>query len=190
MRSLILPLLSLAVLVPAEVLAQPGPVEFQVTKINRTLISSPQYSYTGAQQYRTDQNVRWLEVEVEFTALPEVTDELTVKYYILVNGTILTGEVTHMNVMAGKEKRSVMYIPPNAFARLLGNRPVTINAIQNIAIQISQKGTVKSELSLARAPAQWYTTGPTVSGLVFNKNDTPFAPLYWDRYEQIKASSH
>ena len=27
---------------------------------------------------------------------------------------------------------------------------------------------------------------PQVAGLVLNKNETPFAPLYWDRYEQIK----
>jgi len=29
---------------------------------------------------------------------------------------------------------------------------------------------------------------PQISGFVLNKNETPFAPLYWDRYEQIKVS--
>ena len=51
----------------------------------------------------------------------------------------------------------------------------------------SQKGAIKDELSLTRAPAQWYAGLPAVTGLVLNKNETPFAPLYWDRYEQIKT---
>ena len=30
-------------------------------------------------------------------------------------------------------------------------------------------------------------TIPQVAGFVLNKSETPFAPLYWDRYEQIKT---
>ena len=29
---------------------------------------------------------------------------------------------------------------------------------------------------------------PAVAGFTLNKNETPFAPLYWDRYEQIKPA--
>lgn len=50
-----------------------------------------------------------------------------------------------------------------------------------------QSGAVKDELSLARAPAQWFAALPPISGFVLNKNETPFAPLYWDRYAQIKS---
>jgi hypothetical protein len=28
------------------------------------------------------------------------------------------------------------------------------------------------------------------AGLVLNKDETPFAPLFWDRYEQIKTADH
>ena len=31
---------------------------------------------------------------------------------------------------------------------------------------------------------------PQVTGMVLNKTQTPFAPLYWDRYEAIKAVAH
>jgi hypothetical protein len=30
---------------------------------------------------------------------------------------------------------------------------------------------------------------PQTQGLVLNKTQTPFAPLYWDRYEAIKAKN-
>ena len=165
---------------------RPGP-EFMVTKISRNLITTPEFSYSGGQQYRTEQKDRWLEVEVEFAAAPEFTDELTFKYFILFNGKLLTGEVTHVNIPAGRENRSVMYVPPRTVARLLANKPVTANTIQNIAVQIVQQGAVKHEMTLERAPANWYGTIPPIGGLVLNKNETPFAPLYWDRYLQIKT---
>jgi hypothetical protein len=151
------------------------------------LISTPQYTFTGAEQYVPNQRDRWLEVEVEFGAAPAFTDELTFKYFILLNGRLLTGEVTHTNIAAGRDNRSVMYVSPKTLARFLNNRPVTPNVVQNIAVQIVQQGAVKDELSLVRAPAQWFSSIPQVTGFVLNKNETPFAPLYWDRYEQIKT---
>lgn len=164
-----------------------GPVEFQLTKVTKALISPPQIAFTGAQQYQANLREQWLEVEATFAAVPAYTDELTVKYYILLNGKLLSGEVTHVNIPAGREVRSVMYVPPHALARFNGNRPVTLSTVQNIAVQIVQQGTVKSELSLSVAPAQWFATLPATAGFVLNKNETPFAPLYWDRYEQIKS---
>ena len=167
---------------------QPAAADFQITKITRKLIPTPQFTYAGGAQYQTNQRDRWLEVEVEFKAAPDLTNELTFKYYILFNGTLLTGEVTHINIPAGRENRSVMYVPPRALARFANNRAITENSCQNIAVQIVQQGAVKAEASLNRAQPQWYEALPQVSGLVLNKDQTPFAPLYWDRYEQIKTA--
>ena len=161
----------------------PSGREFQITKITKNLIPTPDY---GPGQYRATANERWLEVEVEFNAAPEWTDELTLKYYILFNGRLLTGEVTHVNISGGLN-RSVMYALPMALARFAGNRPLLPNIFQNIAVQIVQGGAVKDELSLVRAPAQWFAALPPITGFVLNKNETPFAPLYWDRYAQIKT---
>src|SRR3954470_10081003 len=159
--------------------------DFQVTKITKNLLTTPEIVYTGAQKYPTDQSERWLEVEAVFAATPEFTDELTFKYFVLLNGRVLTGEVTHVNIAAGRENRSVMYVSPRTLTRLLGNKAITANSIQNIAIQILQKGAVQAELSFTRAAPQWYASSPPLTGLLLNKNETPFAPLYWDRYEQI-----
>ena len=162
--------------------------DFQITKISKNLISAPQFAYTGAERYQTNQRDRWLEVEVEFTAAPEFTDELIVKYYILFNGKLLTGEVTHSNIPSGRQRRSVMYVTPNALAHLADNRPITANTCQNVTVQVVQQGAVKDEASLVRAAPQWYAGMSQVSGFLLNKDQTPFAPLYWDRYEQIKSA--
>lgn len=166
-----------------------GRSEFQITKITKNLITAPQYTFTGAEQYQTDQRERWLEVEVEFMATPQWTDELTLRYYILFNGKLLTGDVTHTNIASGRGNRSVMYVSPRSLARFGSGQVVTANSFQNIGVQIVREGAVKDEQSLARAPLQWFSTLPQVSGFVLNKNETPFAPLYWDRYEQIKTGA-
>ncbi|HEY2125233.1 MAG TPA: Amuc_1102 family pilus-like protein [Chthoniobacterales bacterium] len=189
MKTIILSLFVALLLVSPSVRAQGLGTEFQVTKINKDLVTTPLFAYTGGPVHRTNQNERWVEMEVEFTAAPEYTDELTLRYFVLLNGKLLTGEVTHVGVLAGKGRLSVMYISPYGVARCMGNQVATANSIQNIAVQIVRKGTVKDELSLVRAPAQWYATIPPLTGLVLNKNETPFAPLWGDRYEQLKPAT-
>jgi hypothetical protein len=185
------PLLISAIILSAMVttaMAQPrAAVDFQLLKINTNFISSPQFTYTGAEQFQADQRERWLEVEVTFACAPEFTDELTLKYFILFNGKLLTGEVTHVNIPAGRDNRSVMYVTPKTLQRLMLGRTITNNALQNTAVQLMHQGALKDEISAQRAAPQWYATLPQVSGLVLNKNETPFMPLYWDRYCQIKT---
>ncbi len=167
--------------------AQNRAADFQITKITRNLIASPEFNYSGAETFRTNSRDRWLEVEAEFSSALEFTDELTLKYFIFINGKLLTGEVTHVNILGGKELRSVIYVPPRALAHIMANRPLTVSAVENVAVQILQGGAVKDEQNLTRARSQWYSGLTAVSGLALNKNETPFAPLYWDHYEQIKS---
>src|SRR5438445_7483910 len=113
----VLGVLALAPLMTMAQLRGLGP-EFVITRINKNLVPTPQYTLAGAgQQYPVNTHDMWLEEEVEFSAAPAWTDDLTFKYYILFNGKLLTGEVTHKNVPAGRENRSVMYVSPRALAR-------------------------------------------------------------------------
>ena len=163
-----------------------GAAEFQLTKISRNLLTTPQFVYTGAQQYPSNQRDRWLEMEVEFVATPEFTDELTFRYFVLINGTLLSGEVSHTNIGAGRDHRSVMYVSPRVLTRFAGSHLTTSN-VQNVCVQVVQGGAIQDELSLVRGKPNWHAALPRVAGLLLNKNQTPFAPLYWDRYSQIKT---
>jgi hypothetical protein len=167
-----------------------GGTAFTITKISKDLITMPQYSYSGGLQIQANQRDLFLQVETEFSATGEAADDVTLKYFVAINGQVLSGEVVHANILPGKGLRSVMYASPKMLARLNGGRPITANLIQNIAVQIVQGGAVKDEANLTRAAAQWYAALPKAPGLLLNKNETPFAPLYWDRYEQIKPSGH
>src|SRR4051812_11113270 len=112
-----------------------APNEFQLTRITKNLITSPEFSYSGGEDFpiETTQG-RWAEVEAEFISLPELTDELTFKYFILFNGKLFTGEVTHINVPAGRANRSVIYMAPQTVARFAARGILTPNSIQNVAV--------------------------------------------------------
>lgn len=80
-----------------------------------------------------------------------------------------------------------MYVTPITLQRLMLGRAITNDALQDAAVRLMQLGALKDELSALCAAPQWYATLPQVTGLALNKNETPFAPLYWDRYCQIKT---
>ena len=184
-----LPLTTLVCCFATSVLAQSRGGDFQISKITRDLIAPPQYNYSGAENLHESHD-RWLKVEVKFAAASAFTDEVTLKYYVLIGGKMLTGEVTHVNVLAGRELYSSMYVPPHALAYLLGSRAPSTTLVENIAVQVVQKGAVEDERSMARARPQWFASLPPLSGFLLNKNETPFAPLFWGYYEQIKPRGH
>ncbi len=190
MSLLRLALLSLAFL-PAVALAQLRPGEdFAVKQVSPAVVKSPEFAYTGADQRRF-QSGQWLVAEVEFAARPEFTPELTFRYFILFNGALLTGEVTHVNIPAGNSLFSVMYVSPRTLTRYLKGATLSSASIENIAVQIVKPGVSApvAEFVLKQNPrGPWWTTLQAVPGFVLNKNETPFAPIYWDRYEAIKSA--
>ena len=83
----------------------------------------------------------------------------------------------------------MVYVPPRNLQRLFEGKPFTANSIVNVGVQILNKGQLVAEKSSKPSTGQWWQTMQQITGLVLNKNETPFAPLYWDRYEAIKAAT-
>jgi len=163
--------------------------DYDIKKISPGVDLSPDYSFNfGPIQHPKPRSLQWLEVEVNFESNVDWTDELTVRYYILLAGTCLTGEVTHIDIPKGRDLYSVVYISPKTIARLLNNHPMTSADIQDVGVQLVSKGQVLTTKSYkTQGDTQWWQNQQQVTGKVLNKNETPFAPLLWDRYEQIKA---
>jgi hypothetical protein len=165
-----------------------GRADYEIKKISPAVITTPTYAYTLGPQHPTGRAQQWLEIEVNFQAVPEWTDELTVKYYILFAGQCLTGEVTHVDIPKGRDLYSVAYVSPRTIARILNGRPMTGVDIQDVGVQLVHQGQVLVTKSFkTQGETQWWQNQQQVTGKVLNKNQTPFAPLLWDRYEVIKA---
>lgn len=165
-------------------------MDYKITKITPALVKTPQIQFQGEQRRTPPMQQQWLEVEVEFQVQPDITDEVTFKYFIWVGDKVLSGEVTHVEVAKGRGLMSVVYVAPKIVQKLAGGKTVNITAVQNVGVQIFVKGQQVDELSWKPAPAQWWQSMSPVSGLVLNKSETPFSALYWDRYEALKPTTH
>jgi len=162
---------------------QVSPGAVKVSKCEHKLVPTPQFQITGGQNKRYKVG-EWLEVEVEFESTPEEIDELTFKYTVLIDKKVVEGEVTHVNIPKGRDHFSVVYIAPRSLEKLVGSKIVNAAHIQAVWVEVSRQGQL-----LAKFPQQ----GPAIPNVqrfpgvqLLNKLQTPFAPLYFDRYEAIK----
>lgn len=169
------------------VAAQGRSTGYEITKVNVEVINTPDINFSGSKK-RTPPPGKWLEVEAEFSAEPEFTEELTFKYYVQINKTVFVGEVTHVDIASGTGLASVMYISPRSLTRIMEGKNLTGTSIERISVEITKQGALQAFGAWKNEKTGWWTTSPQKPGFLRNKSETPFASLYWDRYEAIKTN--
>lgn len=170
---------------PAESHAQRGE-GFSINSIDPEVINAPRISFQGGPRTSRSPDDQWFQVEVDFRVDgDEPVDELTVRYYIYINGQLLRGEVTHVNIWPSRNVFSVVYIPPQSLKIITEGRRLTGAMIEDVGVEIVRRGQVLAEGS-RHGRGAWWNQLEQISGFVLNKNQTPFMPLYWDRYPMIK----
>jgi hypothetical protein len=202
MRLPSLPLLALAALSLAP-LAQAQNTGFSIDDIAISLEPTPVYNLSiGPQRKAKSQD--WMMVETKFSYEPRdrnadpFLDELTINYYVLLDnksrenpkGTLLTGTITHVAIPPGKDLNSVAFVSPRTLQRFFeGKTPSKAQATQAVGITISQQGQIVAEQSVGagKGKPQWWNQFQQTPGYVLSKDETPFAPLFWDYYEALKA---
>lgn len=161
-----------------------GPGSIKLGKVQPAMVKTPEFQLSSGPAKRS-KSLDWLEVEVEFETAPEFITELTFKYTILLEKKLLDGEVTHVNIPKGKDHFSVMYVSPRAIERLTGAKALTGASIENVWVEVTSQG---QRLGVTSHRPGAIPNVPHLTGMVLNKNETPFAPLFYDRYEAIKAT--
>ena len=193
MKILLLSLLSVAGLA-TETLAQApaavGPGSVKIMKVEIAGVKTPEFMINGGPQKRSKTGT-WLEIEVAFETKVEDIDELTFNYVVLIDKTLVDGSVTHVAIPKGTDHFSVMYISPRGLEKLVNGKTFTAAAIGNAWVTVSRQGQVLD--APTANPKAAYKPGPIpnaphVAGILLNKNETPFAPLFYDRYEAIKTA--
>ena len=173
-----------ALLSPAMAQVPVGPNSIKLGKVSVNAPSTPEYQITGGQTKRY-QLGKWLEFEVNYDTVTEPIDELTFRFTAAVEGKLLIGDVTYVAIMKGKDHYAVMYISPKALNGLTGGKPVSQTSVENVWVQVERQGQVLARESFKPGAPR---NQQQITGLILNKNQTPFAPLYYDRYEEIKVS--
>ncbi|HEY8900428.1 MAG TPA: Amuc_1102 family pilus-like protein [Chthoniobacterales bacterium] len=195
-----------AISIAPSVFAQNSPLK--ITDIKATLEKSPEFTIgVGPQRKATSQDWLWVEVSYIYQATvrnaPPIEPSFT--YYILFNnptpqnrtGTLLSGTVVHTGVTAGGAgdvHHSVMLVSPQTLRSLFdGKAPTSVAAAtQAIGVTVSVNGQLADEMSVGKAKGrkQWWVSLPQgAPGLVLTKDQTPFAPLFYDYFDAVKAKS-
>ncbi len=197
-----------ALLIAAATLALAQTSQLKITDIKPSLEKSPEFTVgVGPQRKASSQDWLWVEVSYTYqtTARNAPAIEPSLTYYILLNnispqnrtGTLLSGTVVHTGVTAGGAgdvHHSVMLISPQTLRSFFDNKlpSSTAAAIQAIGVTASVQGQLVDEVSIGKGKGrkQWWTAfqqGPP--GLVLTKDQTPFAPLFYDYFDAVKAKS-
>ena len=162
-----------------------GPGSVKLGKVQPAVVKTPEFNLTSGPVKRS-KNADWLEVEVEYETGVDI-DELTFKYTLQIEGKLLDGEVTYVAVAKDKEHFAVMYVSPKAIKQLTGGKTLTAGSIENVWVDVTRQGQ-----KLDPKTAQFKPGAPKnaahVAGFVLRKDQTPFAPLFYDRYEEIKPA--
>ena len=159
-----------------------GPGSIKLGKVQPAVVKTPEYNLTGGPTKRS-KPADWLEIEVEYETKPDDIDELTFKFTVLFEKKLLDGEVTYANIAKGREHYAVVYVSPKAIEKLTGGKPMTAGSIENVWVEVTKSGQPLGKESYKPGAVPGI---PHLAGLVLNKDETPFAPLFYDRYESIK----
>ncbi len=160
----------------------------KIEKIQPAVIGTPEFVVTGTTVKRS-QPQKWLEIEVEFAVEGvEIVDELTFKFDVLLNGKMCPGEVTHVSIPKGRERYTIMYVSPRNLERITDGHPLNPAMIQNAWVTILRQGQVLA-LSSMKGKTVPLPNMALTPGMLSPKADTPFAPLWSDRYEAVKPTN-
>lgn len=185
MKTLVLSLLALASLGSASFAQALRAGDVKIDKVSPNIVKTPDYAINGGPIKRS-RSGDWLEVEVEFTTVPELLDELSFTYKVLINNKLLVGNVDHIAIPKGREHYSVAYISPRSLDAVMMGKNFTAANVTAVWVDVTKQGQVIATLGSKPGAVP---NLPQVQGLVLNKSQTPFAPLYWDRYEALRPAT-
>lgn len=179
-------------LVPDRAMAQ-DQVKVDVDDIKIDLVNTPEYNYAGDTK-KLPKSKEWVEVEVEFKVEGktenDVAEALEFTYYVMMGDkeTMLTEKITHVNVPLDEDIYSVMYISPTTIQKMFGKEVSVSGAVAGVAIEVRHNGALVGGDATVDPSSRWWQSKTQTPGMLRRKSDTPFAPLWWDRYADVEKS--
>lgn len=171
-----------------------------VGKLNFDALPSPDVSIGKNKSYKPKD---WLEVEAEIT-IPAQTadqkksgfiDQVTVKWYVAVKNPDgkdmykLAKDINHINVPVDEPIYSSVYLSPNTLKRLTGSDRAGKSAVEVVGLEVLVNGVKVGEGTSKMKEGWWNAASLSDQSSRFpllNKNETPFAMFWYDRYAEIQ----
>jgi hypothetical protein len=144
----------------------------------------------------------WLEIETKLnlSLSPEpeskTCDKITVKWYIAVknaekSGTflLLTKDIDYVNVPLSEDIYCSVYLSPSSIKRLTGLDRAGKSAVEYVGYEVLINGEKVAQETSKGKPGWWNAASDKISRSdkvpLLNKAETPFAPMWWDRYAEV-----
>ena len=188
---------SASLLCAENALAQAGAV--RVTSDKPTFDDLPSPEFPGANKQKRFIPKDWLEVEAKFKVemKPEpkskTAEEVTVKWYVAVKNPEKSGQfmllsktVNHVNVPLNEDVYTSIYLSPASITRLTGSARNGKAAVEFVGYEIIVAGEPKASSTNKGDVGWWNSKSEKISQNdsvpLLTKSETPFAPMWWDRY--------
>ncbi len=168
---------------------QPEPPPMQrplvLKDISGGKILTPEYQIKRSQTAARTRE--WFQIVTTYDTDPEWIDEVQFTYYVLVKSkpnsksppqSVFKGEVTYINVEKGRHK-SDMFLHPSTMSRY--------GDVQAVAALVTVQGRLVAMESKPPTNERWWEKLAPQEGYLLDRSQTPFAMLYFDDYEAVKA---
>ena len=146
----------------------------------------------------------WLEIETKLniSLSPEpptkTCDKITVKWYIAVknaekSGTflLLTKDIDYVNVPLSEDIFCSVYLSPSSIKRLTGMDRGGKGAVEYVGFEVLINGEKVAQETSKGKPGWWAAASDKISRSekvpLLNKTETPFAPMWWDRFAEVSV---
>lgn len=169
-------------------------------KINRVQgMESPTVSTGTSSLAFKPKQWMFLEARVNIKAAPVprtgYLDKLTVRFYVTATNpeakghVLMSKEIVYVNFPVDTETNVCVFMSPSSIKRLTGSETVGGGTFDLCGIEVVYKENVVAADSNKRKPGWWRTANPNVvstdSYPLLNKNETPFALFWYDRFPEI-----
>jgi hypothetical protein len=159
---------------------------FEIRRITYDLVRAPRYreAVTGASSGSSISD-RWLMVEVEFSTELEWTDDLMVKFTVLMGEgremRMFGGSLTHIDIKRGSRHFSAMFMHPNAVERYGRNK------VQGVYVELWYKGQRVARAVEPTTNVQWWEGREPTTGVLLSPKESPWSLIAHERFEAIKS---
>ena len=163
-------------------------------------IPSPEFAGVKNKSFKPKD---WLEVEAGIKVPAASADQkkigfinqVTVKWYVAMDNpdgkgfVMLSKTINHINVPVDEEVFSSVYLSPSTLKRLTGKDRAGKSAVKAVGLEVLVDGVKVGQGSVKQKDGWW--ASPSLSNQsdkfpLLNKMETPFAPMWWDRYAEIQ----
>jgi len=145
---------------------------------------TPDFSYSGSSSEANLTPGEWAKILVRFDTEAEWTDQLEMKFYIVVKHaktmayTMFTGAYVYSDIPRGRGHQAAVYLRPRTMDRYG-------NMVDQAAVEVYSKGEVVSLRSFPESNKPWWRTSNvrSVEGYLLDRSQAPFANIAGDNYE-------